>query len=343
MTNSGKPVTIKSIAKELGISFSTVSKALNGNPSIKEETRIMVTEKAKEMGYTPNTLAKGLKGESTKTIAIIFNDIENAVLTFIFRTIAIDMAKYGYTTMIFDSQFNEATERANILTVLSRQVDFVILEPTTENSDNLRLLDNMENKLILYGANHETIPCHHVYVDYFLGGYLSANELLRKGHRECIILTASLEFPSSSQFVAGIKSAFESHHLSFTNDRIFTPKATIQDAYECMEELWNPEESCYNIPFTGVLTFDDHSAYGVIKSAAIHQLSVPEDISVIGYDDNPLSEFSNPPLTTIRLPKEKMAESCICILHSILLNKENKLCVYSLEPTLISRGSVKTL
>ena len=76
-TASNKPVTIKSIAKELGISFSTVSKALNNNPLVKEETRRLVLDTAKEMGYTPNSLAKGLRSNSTKTIAVIFNDIEN--------------------------------------------------------------------------------------------------------------------------------------------------------------------------------------------------------------------------------------------------------------------------
>ena len=151
-TASNKPVTIKSIAKELGISFSTVSKALNNNPLVKEETRRLVLDTAKEMGYTPNSLAKGLRSNSTKTIAVIFNDIENPALTYIFRNISIEMANHGYTTMIFDSQFSEKQELANILTVLSRQPDFVILEPTTTNPKNLNLLSGITQKLILQGA-----------------------------------------------------------------------------------------------------------------------------------------------------------------------------------------------
>ena len=161
-TASNKPVTIKSIAKELGISFSTVSKALNNNPLVKEETRRLVLDTAKEMGYTPNSLAKGLRSNSTKTIAVIFNDIENPALTYIFRNISIEMANHGYTTMIFDSQFSEKQELANILTVLSRQPDFVILEPTTTNPKNLNLLSGITQKLILQGARYESVNCHHV-------------------------------------------------------------------------------------------------------------------------------------------------------------------------------------
>lgn len=334
-----KPVTIKSIANELGISFSSVSKALNGNPAIKEETRQMVLEKAKEMGYTPNSLAKGLRSNSTKTIAIIFNDIENPSLTYIFRTISIEMAKYGYTTMIFDSQFSEATEHANLLTVLSRKPDFIILEPTTLNSDNLRMLDGFAQKLILLGSRYESVNCHHVSVDYMLGGYLSACELLSKGHKNCIIMTVPTSFPISDQYVKGIQKAYEEYGLPFSESMVKETSASISSGFQIIRSLWDDEKEEFSIPLTGVLTFDDMLAHGVYRAADVLGFKIPEDVSVIGFDDNPLSAFSMPPLTTIHLPKETMAESCIKILHSVLLEKKPETCIFSLEPYLVSRKS----
>lgn len=342
MNAENKPVTIKSIAKELGVSFSTVSKALNGNPAIREETRKMVTAKAQEMGYRPNSLAKGLRGDSTKTIAVIFNDIENPSLTFIFRNISIHMARYGYTTMIFDSQFQEQTERANILTVLSRQPDFIILEPASGNMENLNLLKGMERKLILQGARYESVSCHHIHVDYFQGGYLSACELLSKGHRDCLILTEPLSFPISTQFVLGIIKAYDEYQIPFHEDHIVTTYSSIQNGFRIMQELWDEEQKKYRLSFTGVLTFNDTLAYGVYKSAAQNGLRIPEDISVIGFDNNPVSAFSDPPLTTIHLPKEKMAESCISILNSVLIENRQDICVFTLVPNLVSRSSVRT-
>lgn len=343
MNTENKPVTIKSIAKELGISFSTVSKALNGNPAIREETRKMVADKAQEMGYRPNSLAKGLRGNSTKTIAVIFNDIENPSLTYIFRNISIQMANYGYTTMIFDSQFNEKTERANILTVLSRQPDFIILEPASNSMENLKLLEGMEHRLILQGARYETINCHHIHVDYFQGGYLSACEMLSKGHRSCLILTEPLSFPISAQFVLGIRKAYHEYQIPFHEDYIITTYSSIQNGFRIMQELWNEEEKQYRLPFTGVLTFNDTLAYGVYQSAVQNGLRIPEDISVIGFDNNPVSAFSNPPLTTIHLPKEKMAESCMSVLNSVLIENRKEICVYTLVPNLVARSSVQTL
>lgn len=338
-----KPVTIKSIAQELGISFSTVSKALNGNPLIKEDTRKLVEEKAKEMGYTPNSLAKGLRGNSTKTIAVIFNDIENPVLTHIFRNLAVEMAKYGYTTMIFDSQFSEKVERNNILTVLSRQPDFIILEPTTTNPANLQLLKDFSHKLILQGARYESFNCHHVHVDYALGGYLAASELLSKGHEHCLVITEPLTFPTSEQFLLGIRKAYDEYGLSLSEDYIYTTHASITNGYQTIRLLWDNEKKQFTLPFTGVLTFCDTLAHGVYKAVTQYNMEIPKDISVIGFDDNPLTEFSMPPLTTVHLPKEKMAEGCISILHSVLLDHHSEKHVFSLDPYLKKRKSVRNL
>ncbi|GHT86965.1 HTH-type transcriptional repressor PurR [Bacteroidia bacterium] len=341
--NTNKPVTIKSIAKELGISFSTVSKALNHNPVIKEETRETVLQKAKEMGYIPNPLAQGLKNNSTKTIAVIFNDIENPVLTYIFKNISIEMEKHGYTTMIFDSQFSERQERANILTALSRQPDFVILEPAITNSQNIELLSGIHKKLILQGARYDSVNCHHVHIDYAQGGYFSACEMLENGHRNCLVITEPLSFPISEQFVIGIEKAYQEYGLIFDRNMIKATHSTIPNGCKVIQELWDYEAGNFSISFTGVLTFDDGMAYGVYKAASQLGFRVPEDISVIGFDDNPFSAFSMPPLTTIHLPKERMAESCISILNSVLLGNQSDMCIYSLEPYLVKRESVYNL
>lgn len=342
-TTGSKTVTIKSIAKALNISFSTVSKALNNNPLIKTETRQLVINKAHEMGYTPNSLAKGLRGNSTKTIAIIFNDIENPVLTCVFRNISIRMGEHGYTTMIFDSQFSEETERANILTVLSRVPDFIILEPASLNSTNLDLLCNITDKVIIQGARTPHLSCHHVHVDYAHGGYMSACELLSKGHRECLIISESLDFPTSRQFMNGVEQAFSEYGVTLESKRIINSRSSIADGFRIMQRLWDYDKKDWIFPITGVLTFDDNFAFGVYKSAAHNHLTIPDDLSIVGFDDNPLSAFSMPPLTTIHLPKEKMAEYHLSILDAVLLKNRKEICIYSADPVLVQRGSVKDM
>lgn len=338
-----KPVTIKSIAEALQISFSTVSKALNNNPLIKDETRDLVMKKAQEMGYTPNSLARGLRSSSTKTIAIIFNDIENPVLTYVFRNISIAMAEFGYTTMIFDSQFNEKIERNNIVAVLSRLPDFIIIEPASMNKENLKLLAGMKNKVSIQGKKFTDIICHRVEVDYFKGGYISASELLANGHRDIVVLTETLSFPTSKEFVDGIKKAFDEYGIPFDDQRVMTGHSSIEGGFKIMQSFRDSQTQSWTIPITGVITFDDNLAFGVYKSAQINKLTIPEDISIIGFDDNPLSAFSSPPLTTMHLPKEKMAEHHLDIITAILLKERTEICLCSTEPVLVKRGSVKNI
>ena len=150
---------------------------------------------------------------------------------------------------------------------------------------------------------------------------MAACEMLSKGHRDCLVITTPLTIPISSQFVIGIKRSFEEYGVPFHDNMIKdTCNSSIMGGFQIMNELWDHELGCFSVPFTGVLTFDDTLAHGVYKAASQFGLRVPEDISVIGFDDNPLSAFSMPPLTTIHLPREKMAESCISILNATSKN-----------------------
>lgn len=337
-------VTVKSIAEELGISFSTVSKALNNSPLVKEETRQTVLAKAAEMGYSPNMLAKGLRSQTTKTIGVVFTDIENPALTYIFKSISVEMVKYGYTTFICDSQFDGAFERENLSALLSRLPDAVILAPASKQCNNLDLLREMENRVILMSRKSDTnLHCNYIDVDYRHGGYISAMELLQKGHRDILIIAEPLDYPFSAQYVDGIRTAYEEFGVPFREELVCYAHASIENGCKCLLSQWDEMTGAFLTPFTAVLTFDDNLAHGVYKAAAKLGLSIPNDLSVIGFDDNPLSVFSQPPLTTVYLPKESIANSCIQILHAILLEDANNLLYYSLSPHLVSRASVLDL
>lgn len=124
-------ITIKSIANELGISFSTVSKALNHDQSISVQTRELVASKALEMGYQPNLMARGLRNKSTRSVAIILNDLNNPTNTYIIQSLSTFLLKYEYATIIFDSQVDLQTEKKNIQAALSRSPDCIIISPVS--------------------------------------------------------------------------------------------------------------------------------------------------------------------------------------------------------------------
>ncbi|MHB8061362.1 MAG: LacI family DNA-binding transcriptional regulator [Ruminiclostridium sp.] len=341
-----KKVTIKEIAYQLGISFSTVSKSLNNHPAVKEETRRIVLKKAEELGYSPNILARGLRTHSTQTIGVVFNDIENPVLTYIFKNISIKMAEYGYTTLICDSQFSAKAERANILSVLSRSPDFVIVAPATNEKDNLDLLLSNTNQVIVLDESSPERNCNFIHVDYKYGGYLSACELLSKGHRNILVITDPLTYPYAANYIDGVKKAFSEYSVPFRPEYLQITDSTAPKTAKVASIIlsyWNKDEKRFSLPFSAVMTFDDNFAMGVYQAASQLGLSIPDDLSVIGFDDNAMSAFASPPLTTVHLPKERISESCIEILNSHLISSKSSNSIYTLTPFLVNRDSVKQI
>ena len=141
---SKKP-TIKSIAAELNVSFSTVSKALNDDPLITKETKARVLRKAKEMGYLPNPHALALRNKPTNTIGIILNDLENTSLAYVLKGISRTMSKHGYTTLISDSEYDPKVETRNIDSVVSRIPSAIILSSVTQ-SNHIKSLSSMKKQ-----------------------------------------------------------------------------------------------------------------------------------------------------------------------------------------------------
>jgi LacI family transcriptional regulator len=336
-------VTIKTIAKELGISFSTVSKALNNDPLIKDETRSLVQMQAAKMGYSPNAIAKSLRNNETKNIALILNDVENPSLANIFGTITKEMGTHGYSTLICDSQYNFDIESHNIATVLSYKSDAVIISPVSTKSSKLRLLKNMIENVIVLGDTIDGFNSNYVHVDYFYGGYLSAREMLANGHSKNIVISEPSFGSIGKQFIAGIKKAYTEFGLPLNEDLIFYCQPSIDNGFQQLLSLYDQDKKCFTSDFTGVITFCDSLAFGIYKAVAHLNIHIPEDLSIIGFDDYSVSSFTMPPLTTIYLPKERIASRCVEILRSKLIEKTSGTKVFTLEPNLIKRKSIKNI
>lgn len=337
-----KKVTLKSLADALGLSFSTISKSLNGNPNINAETRALVEAKAREMGYAPNLFAQSLRTKSSKSIAVIFNDIENPVLTYIFKTISVTFAKHGYTTVICDSQFDAESERVGVTSALSRTPYFVIIAPASTNNANIDLLLENTSNVIVFDTPRQAAKCHFVDVDYAYGGYVAACELLSQGHRDILVLTDPQDFPFSAAYVRGIQKACAEYGLPFREERLMCAHSSMESACAIILSLWDHAQHAFSVPFTGVLCFSDNFALGVYKAVAQLGLSIPNDISVIGFDDNDICAFTTPPLTSVHLPREQMAKACIDILEEGLAGETFRRS-FSLSPHLMKRHSVKTV
>lgn len=329
-------VTIKSIANELGISFSTVAKALNNDPCIRQETRELVQNKAKEMNYTRNYFAQGLRQKGSKTVAIILNEIDIPAYGEMISMISADLAEHGYTTLIADSRYSEEAERTCIETVLTRMPEAVIISPANPESSNMQLLQSLQSNTLILGQLDDSADANTLAIGHRRAGYLSAQHMLSAGNHRNLIFCGPQEFQASQLFYQGIRDAYAEQGLTLHDEDVLWFKPNEKQSAKQFAQFWTERRG----EIDGVICFCDSMAFGIYRAALQLGLRIPQDISVIGYDDSPVNDFANPPLTTIHMPKDLVAQHCSQFVLDRLIRGITEKQTFPLEPTLTVRSSV---
>ena len=336
MQKQGEKVTIKSIAEALGVSFSTVAKALNDDPRISEQTKAMVKKKAQEMHYVRNYFAHSLRHQESYTIAIILSDIDIPVYAEMITRLSSDLSRHGYTTIVSSPHCSEEAERNCIQSVLSRMPKAVIISPANPASKNVRLLEPIYGSTLVLGEPCEEVKANYLSLGHRHAGYLNARHLLENGRRRNLIMCGLKEYESSLLFYQGVQDAYAEFGLTVDESLVSWFPPSEQAGYQRFMEVWNAVPGC----FEGAVCFCDTLAFGVYRAARELGLSVPEDISVVGYDDSPTNDFTAPPLTSVHQPKDLLTQYCMEFALKCLNNEDAALRTWRLEPVLASRDSV---
>lgn len=330
-------VTIKSIANALGVSFSTVSKALNGDPNISPKTRAMVEQKAQEMHYTKNYFAKSLRQNDSHTVALLFNDIDIPAYGEMIAQISGELADHGYTTIVSNANYSPEIERTCLENILSRIPDAIIIAPADPASENMELLQPHLDKTLVLGKVDESVETHTLTIRHDVSGFISADHMIGCGCKNPLIFGGPEKYQACDLFLKGVHDAFDKHGLAWDASSVFRFKPDRQKSYELFLQLWKEHPGKWD----GVICFCDSMAFGVYNAARELGLSIPDDISVIGYDDGPVNDFTAPPLSTIHMPKDLLATYCSQFVLDLLVAGNTQKHVYELEPYLSDRESVR--
>ena len=336
-------VTIKDIAKKLGVSFSTVAKALNNDPVVAEKTRIRVREKANEMGYFPNLMAIGLRSKSTRSIGMILNDLENPTRSYILKKISMDMVGQGFTPFIFDSAYDQEIERQNIYNLLSRMPDGILISPVSSQFTNIDLLEKVYDRTIILSIENKKMPSNYVHMDHIKGGNIAASAMLSMGHIQNLIIMEPQDYPSAVQFRTGVLQAYKELRKPLAEDHFIYTYPNMEGGEKAFLNFYESARKKKDQPITGIIASNDLIAVGVYKAAKNIGLKIPDDISIIGYDDLPIASLVTPRLSTLIYPKEKIADHCTDILLSKILNNDPNIFKFSLEPDIVMRESIKDI
>ncbi len=331
--------TITQIAKELNISPSTVSRALNNHPAISTKTHEAVIELAKKRNYLPNLLALNLLKKRTNTIGVIVPEITSYFFSSIISGVQDLLNPMGVNMIIGQSNESFEEEKSLVRTFASIRVDGFLISPSskTKNFDHLKILTENNIPLVIFDRDCEGIEVDKVFVDEYKGAFQAVEHLINSGCRRIAHIAGPSTLSTARHRLEGYTEALKLHGLPVNKDYIveskgFMPKHGIKPTKQLLA-LPNPPDA--------IFTINDGIAIGamfVINEAGI---VIPDQISVIGFDDDPHSPYFKPSLSTVWQPTFELGMLAARILmQRINTNNDlSKIRVEKLFSELIIRGS----
>ena len=279
MRDTRQKITLKDIAQATGFSVNTVSRALRGKEDIAPETRQKIEEARQKMGYITNSFASSLRRGYSNTIAVILGDISNPHFSIMMSDIDLRARSFGYGAVLLTTNEDEELERKAIQEALNKNVDGIILCPCQKSDENIRYLQSVGIPFVLIGRRFESPDTDYVICDDELGGYLAAKELIRCGHRRILMLQGAPYISSARERLAGYLRAHEEAGLPA--DRALVCEGSVMG--EKSDDLYEHILS-RDLGFTGVFAFSDLIAWDFWRFLHSRGYTVPEDVSLVGFD-----------------------------------------------------------
>ena len=334
-----KNIDLKTIAKDLNLTPSTVSRILNGKAKefrISEETTSLVLKYAREQGYMPNLLARGLRSSKTLTIGLMIPDISNPFFALMARNIEKESSKLEYSVMLVDSEENTKREQHQIRNMISRKLDGIIAAPVGGAFDHFIETTKQGIPLIFVDRYSSDLPIPFVSTDNFKGGYQATKLLIDKGHKEIGLIMGDENIEPVMERRNGYIAALADHGIEAKNHYVVGNGFSIENGYHSTLELLNSSP----MP-TAIFALSNLVGLGVLQALKEKNLSIPRDISLIVYDDQPYASFLNPPLTTVKQNTEKISQLAVKYLFNLIDDRNHKIENCKIVPDIIYRESVR--
>ena len=311
------PVSIKDIAKSANVSYSTVSRALANSPRVKPETRDRIQQLALEMGYSPSAIARSLVTNRTQTIGIIATTITDLFQAEIIQAIEHTALDHDHSVILTQSGPESERELAELEALRERRVDGIILISIRTAGEYASVLQGSGIPLVFINDPCNVDYGHSLRVDSFTGACEAVRHLLDLGHRRVAYIAGPNDNWDNDQRLAGYRHALLANDLPVEPTLIVGDGRRPEDGTRSMQQLLRLPS-----PPTAVFCYDDTVALGAIRAVHGADLRVPQDMSVVGFDDVHLASYFEPPLTTIAQPKRDMGRKAVEMVLAVLRNDE---------------------
>lgn len=342
----GKKATIYDIAEVVGTSTATVSRVLSGSDyPVKDELRDKINAVAKELNYAPNIVGRMLKKSDSRDIGVIIPTISNPFYPQVVLGIELEARRRGYNILLCNSFRDAVTEKKYIESLYQKQVSGMIVSSIDENHAYLKQMQENGVRIVVFDQDIEDIKCSKVGFDYFKGGMLAVEHLIHVGHQNIAFLTSPLTRRSRRETMEGYKLALLKNNLSFSEENVIVSESEAETQsgtyeFENGKALAKKFLMLKNRP-SAIFAVNDMTAIGIVQALFQQGIRVPEDVSIVGFDNIEISSMIHPPLTTIHQPAYETGSLACKLLLDSMENDESADVSITLEPSLIARKSVQ--
>lgn len=328
--------TMKDIAKLAGVSTSTVSHVINKSRFVSEEISLRVNNAAQQLNYRPSALARSLKINRTKTIGMLVTTSTNPFFGEVVKGVERSCYQQGYNLILCNTEGDNERMRESVNTLLQKRVDGLILMCSSLEGERIDVFEQYPDiPVVVMDWGPMLFTSDKIQDNSLRGGYLAAKYLIESGHQQIGCITGPLVKHQAQMRYEGYKRALNEAGLDFNANWIIEADFECEGGYEAFNKMFAKG----SLP-SSIFVCNDMMAMGVINAANEKGIRIPQDLSIIGYDDIHIAKFMSPSLTTIHQPKYRLGKAAVEALLNRLEKGAIDAQVVQLEPTLVERSTV---
>ncbi|GAB6099740.1 maltose operon transcriptional repressor MalR [Halanaerocella petrolearia] len=325
--------TIKDVAQKAGVSPSTVSRVINNHPRISQDTRDKVLESMDDIGYHPNVIAQNLVNQQTNTLGLVMpysteEAFADPFYAEVLRGIGSMAQKNGYSLLLITSDEEKGELEAVLRAVKGKQIDGLLLLRAKKDDQVIKKLDEMNFPFVIVGRPEKEDNYYWVNNNNIQSSKELVEYMIELGHNKIGVFIGSEEYIVDRDRLEGYKLALQEQGIDYNQDYVVQIEGgNKSSAYQATKKILESHPE-----LTAIYGIDDRIAYGAIKAIKELDLEIPQDISVVGFNNNPLSELISPPLTTVDINTYQLGNQATKLLIEVI-NEEITDYYNSIVPT----------
>jgi LacI family transcriptional regulator len=332
-------ITIKDVAKIANVSYATVSRALNGHNDVSEKTKRRVIDICEQIGYSPNAIARGLVKNSTDTIGLLIPDITNPFFSDVAWGVEDEASKKGYNVILCNTNWELSREESYFKLLCEKRVGGIIVAPVSDETISLVERFGIKLPVVFVGSNPKDESFNFVVADNLKAGFMATEYLIKLGHLRIALIGGNEYTSTYRDRFEGYRMALDKYGLIYDANFVKSGSFRRDSGYRLTKGL----VEIGNTP-SAVVAANDMVALGVIEAIEELNMNIPDDISLIGFDDISYASLPKIKLTTISQPKYNIGKKSVDILFKRIDGRGLRKGTYEiLQPELIERSTCKSI